>query len=155
MARRSYPASVRLGLVRVPEHPIWESQPDYVEEMNRRSKIMTDNLIPIFETIKDATAAIMLEVLEPTFEAAKYYTPKDTHELVNSGYLEDTSTKGRPRVEMGFAYRGHPHYAVIQHENMSFEHNGDEQAKFLEVALMDDLGGIRKRLIEAYGKMVR
>ena len=130
--------------------PMFPSEPGYVAQMAEQSKAMTEALLAVLDAFEDATPDIMLNALEPTKALAEYYTPKDTHALVNSAYLEVTSFRGKPRVELGFARGGFPHYAVYVHEHLEMKHEKPTSAKFLQRALQEDLSGIEKRLIEGY-----
>lgn len=138
-----------LGLQRVTS-PRYPSEPGYVQQMNAQVKALTDELLSIIDQFEEVTEDIMLEVLEPTFEKAKYYTPVDTRELVESAYLEKASFRGKPRVEMGFARGGFPRYAVYVHEIPEYRHEAPTRYKFLEQALKEDLSSILARLASSY-----
>ena len=122
----------------------WE--PGYVEAIRAQMKEIEAAIVSICHQFGDATPELVRDALEPTFEKAKVYCPKDTHALVNSGYLEIVGTRTRPRVEIGFARGGNPHYAVLVHENMEFRHQAPTRAKFLEAALDEDLPDIAVRI---------
>lgn len=91
---------------------------------------------------------ILKEALEPTFEKAKNYTPKDTGDLVESAYLETRNFRGRAQVEMGFAKGGTPDYAIFVHEMLDYAHKAPTQAKFLERAIDEDANDIQRRVVE-------
>ena len=96
----------------------------------------------------------MLEAMVPIKRKADYYTPVDTGALLESGYLEINSFRGNPRVEIGFGRGGKPFYTVYVHEILEYRHAEPTQAKFLERAVYEDLGGLRTRLVQAYRRFV-
>lgn len=132
----------------------WPSEAGYVAQMAAKARALTDDLLAIVNAFEEATPDIILEALEPTFEKAKYYTPKDTRALVESAYLEITSFRGRPRVEMGFARGGSPDYAMYVHEIEKYRHASPTKAKFLESAMKEDLGVIRDRIASGYARLM-
>lgn len=129
---------------------LWPSEPGYVAAMREQSKEMTDALLEVLTIFEEATPDIMVEALQPTRRLAEYYTPKDTRALVESSYLEVTSFRGKPRVELGFARGGNPPYAMYVHEILDYKHASPTGAKFLERALKEDMTGIYQRLAEGY-----
>lgn len=118
---------------------LFPSEAGYVESMRNTTKELENILITLMKDVEEATPQIMLGVLQPTKAKADLYCPKDTHALVNSGYLEVTSFRGNPRVELGYARGGNPTYGVVVHENMSFKHKEPTRAKWLQVAMFEDL----------------
>lgn len=134
--------------------PPYPSEAGYVEAMRAQSKAMTDALLGILKDLEEVSIPIMLDALAPTKALAEYYTPKDTHALVNSAYLVENSFRGKPRVELGFARGGHPHYAAYVHENLAMGHAEPTSAKFLERAMKEDMDNIRARIYEGYAKVM-
>lgn len=130
------------------------SEPGYVQSVQASMRAVSDALLEIFKDLEDGSGEIMIEALQPTFEKAKYYTPKDTGALVRSGYLELMMFRGKPRVEIGFGRAGHPHYAIYVHEMLSIPHEPPTRAKFLEYAVMEDLDDIFKRLGVLYKERI-
>lgn len=145
-----------VGKKRLPHNynPGYPSEAGYVANMAKQSRALTDLLLEILDAFEEATPEIMVEALTPTKALAEYYTPKDTHALVQSSYLEITSFKGKPRVELGFAKAGKPHYGAYVHERMDVAHAAPTSAKFLERALKEDLTGIRDRLAQGYKRLM-
>jgi hypothetical protein len=141
--------NVRVGLTRISK-PLYPSEPGYVESVNRQMKVVEETVLDIIEQFERATPEIMLEAIRPAFELSKVYCPKDTRALVNSAYLEITSYRGKPRVEMGYARGGNPRYAAIVHENLEFRHAYPTQAKFLERAVLEWSGDIYYNLGRGY-----
>lgn len=100
-------------------------------------KEIVDNLWDFVQHMENVSADMLVEALEPTFGKAIEYCPKDTHELVNSAYLEAESFRGGARAEMGFGKGGNPFYAIYVHE-MPYNHAYPTRSKFLEAALDED-----------------
>lgn len=130
--------------------PVYPSEPGYVASINRQLKELEGLVVDIIEQTEDVTPDILLEAWEPTFKKSQYYTPKDTHDLVKSGYLEVRSKGKKPTVEMGYGKGGKPDYAVYVHEILSYHHEHPTSAKFLQRAVMEDLEGLWMRLQSAY-----
>jgi hypothetical protein len=130
----------------------WE--PGYVESIRAQCKDLTNIITSIVTQFGEASEDLILEALEPTFEKAKSYTPYRTGELRGSGYLEKVGFRGRPRVEMGFARGGFPHYAVLVHEDLNMYHNPPTQAKFLQRAVEEDIADIAIRIGQNYKKFM-
>lgn len=96
---------------------------------------------------------VLAEALEPTLVLSEKYCPKDTHTLVNSAYLEVELFRGNPRVEIGYARAGDPHYAIIVHEDPSKTHEPPTRYKFLEAAIDEDWGGVTLRIAQGAKKL--
>lgn len=136
---------------RNPPHP---SSIAYLQYMRAAVAGMQKQYMEVFSQVKDMTPDIMIEALKPTFELAKYYTPVDTGALKGSAYLENRSFRGQPRVEMGFARGGLPEYGAFVHERIDIPHAEPTRSKFLETAMVEDLAGIRARLINTYKEVL-
>jgi len=141
---------IGVGLRRQRSTPLYPSEPGYVQEMRATSKMLVDELLSIVDQFEDVSTEVMMEALQPTFEKAKYYTPKDTMELVESAYLVSTTFRSKPRVEMGFARAGKPHYGIYVHEIVEYQHAEPTRAKFLEAAVFEDLDDLYQRLGAGY-----
>lgn len=125
----------------------------YAEFRNATQQSMAEvqkQILSIFDQLEDASEEIMLQALEPTFEKALTWCPVDTGDMRNSGYLEKVGTKGKPKVEIGFAKYGYPDYTVYVHENLAMPHAEPTRAKWLEAAVMEDLDLIDERLQKGY-----
>ena len=95
----------------------------------------------IAREIPDKTAAGLYEVGEEIMKNAKAnYVPVDLGALRASGYVERRQEGGTFIVEMGFVGSSAP-YALIQHENMSFNHTTGGP-KYLERPVMERAGSI-------------
>lgn len=86
--------------------------------------------------VKGNMGWVLLDGLQIVLETSQWLCPKDTGELVESGYVA-TSKIGKNRVgaEVGYAKGGKPHYALVVHEDLTKAHEAPTQAKFLETAL--------------------
>lgn len=104
------------------------------------------NLDRFISHMEGVSADIVADALEPTFGKAIDYCPKDTHDLVNSAYLEARPFRGGARAEMGFGRGGVPNYAVYVHEMTAYNHEWPTRAKFLEAAVDEDTDDILGRV---------
>jgi len=111
-------------------------------------KRIISNYEDFIKHVEKTTPEILVEALRPTFKTAKKYTPKDTGVLVNSGYLEIISFRGKPTVEIGFGKGGKPDYAATVHENLEFKHKAPTRAKFLQYALNEHQGQVEKDIVK-------
>lgn len=101
------------------------------------------------QNVEEAVPDILYEALIPTFEKSQEYCPKDTGALRESGYLEITEFRRRPRVEIGYGLGGEPEYTAKVHENMEYKHKAPTRAKWLQIALEEDAEAIQMRIIKA------
>lgn len=147
-------ASANIGKKRIPANPMWSSEPSFVRDMQKVSKELTGALRDLLETLEEETPEVIMEALGPTLERAQELCPKKTGALRDSAYLEVTKRGRNPNVEIGFAKGGKPPYAVYVHEMVELKHEPPTQAKFLEVALLQDLDNIERRIEEGYEKII-
>ena len=115
-------------------------------DLNRQLGRLVQNFQGLAAHMGSQSAEILREALEPTFEKSKVYCPKDTHALVNSGFLEVQQTRNGAQAAMGYARGGSPHYAVYVHEIPRF-HKEPTRWKWLQQALQEDADDIRTRII--------
>jgi hypothetical protein len=108
--------------------------------------LIIENYRKAISTLEDNIAPAIYNALEPTFEKSKEYCPKDTGALVASGYLEIVEFRGKPRVSMGYGAGGVPDYAAVVHENLEWRHKAPTKAKWLQVAMEEDLGEFLPRV---------
>jgi hypothetical protein len=101
------------------------------------------------QTVEESMPDVLYEALVPTFGKSQEYCPIDTGALRESGYLEITEFRRRPRVEIGYGVGGDPDYAAKVHENMEYRHKAPTRAKWLQVALEEDEEAIQMRIIQA------
>lgn len=145
--------NVRLGLERLAK-PRWPSEPRYVAMMNAQVRALTADLDYIFQQFKDVTPELIKEAMQPIFDRSQYYCPVDTQALKNSGYLEITEFRGRPRVEIGYARGGFPRYAPYVHEMTHLSHKAPTRAKFLQAAVDEELFGTIDRIAAGYKRFM-
>jgi hypothetical protein len=128
----------------------WE--PGYIKSIRTQLDDLQKAMKAIVASFENTTPEICMEALRPTFEKSKVYCPKDTGLLVSSAYLEIAGFRGQRRVEMGYARGGNPHYAVVVHENLEMKHKSPTRAKWLEVAVAEDLIDIMEGIAEGMAK---
>ncbi len=126
------------------------TESDYMASMKATSKELEDILLKLMKDVEDISAPLMLDVLSPTFDKSQQYCPIDKGPLRASGYLEVTSFRGNPRVEMGYARGGRPWYAVVVHEDPQFQHKPPTRYKWLQAAMMEDLPSMYTKLGASY-----
>jgi hypothetical protein len=126
----------------------------YHRRVNATVDQITDELMSIMGQFIDVTPDIMLEAMRPTFQKSQVYVPKLTYALMNSGYLEVTSFRGKPRVEIGYARGNNPPYAAHVHEMVDIPHAAPTRSKFLQAAVQEDLGQIYDRLGNGYKRFM-
>jgi len=98
--------------------------------------------------MEEETAPIVVDALKPTFEKSQKYCPKDTGDLVSSGYLESRKFRGNVVAEIGYARGNKPSYAIYVHEMLEYRHKAPTRAKFLEAAIDEDLSDIQGRILK-------
>jgi len=108
------------------------------------------NYRSLIKTMEDATPEVLFNALVPTYAKSKAYCPEDTGALKASGYLEVTSFRGIPTVEIGYGRGGVPTYTGAVHENMEWRHKEPTRAKWLQEALGEDAALIQRRITAAY-----
>jgi hypothetical protein len=133
---------------------VYPSEAHFQRSVNTQVKEMTAKLTRIMEAFKDASPEIMIAALEPTFQLSQLYVPENTGALKESGYLRETSSRGKPRVEMGYGFGHQPPYAQIVHERTDIAHTYPTRAKYLQDALQEDLWGIQQRLATGYRRFM-
>lgn len=104
----------------------------------------------VVKGLKEMTPAVMLHALRPTYNKSQIYVPKETTDLAASGYLEITNSRGKQRVEIGYAKGGFPKYGIWVHEIATYKHAAPTRYKFLEAALNEDMQSYLPRLQDAY-----
>lgn len=120
---------------------------------NQQIRGLVDAIADFTRQFDNITPDIMIEALEPTFGKAIGYTPVKDGDLVNSAYLEVESQRGRHVAVIGFGRGGKPDYAIYVHE-MPYAHAAPTRSKFLESALDEDFGLIRRNLINGLREAV-
>lgn len=121
----------------------------YIPKMKASMQNVLKNLQQFIDWVPDATADILEESLQPTFQKSQEYVPVDTGDLKNSGFLQKDSTKSSARVVIGYGRAGNPNYAAFVHERIDIPHEAPTRARFLSSALEEDQGDIQGRIIRA------
>ena len=127
---------------------------NYLGDIRKQLKGITDNYEQLIEEIGNYSADVLLEALEPTFALSQKYVPVDTQKLKDSGFLEIDKSSKVPRVVLGYAKAGNPHYAILVHEMVNIQHASPTRSKYLLAALEEDADNIQKRIVVGYKKML-
>jgi hypothetical protein len=104
----------------------------------------------LVEHLQDVSPDVLYEALEPAFELSQEYCPVSTGTMRASGYLEKTTFRGIPTVEIGYGRGGVPEYTVAVHENLEWKHDDPTRAKWLQVALSESAHDIQDRIRQGY-----
>lgn len=114
-----------------------------VSGLNEASKHLTKFL----RTVETVPTQILLEEAPRIEETAKIRTPEKTGKLKESVKVRVSRDKRRPGLyaQASATNRGY-NYALIQHENLSYNHPNGGQAKFLESAFVEGVERIERRI---------
>lgn len=114
-----------------------------VSGLNEASKHLTRFL----RTVETVPTQILLEEAPRIEETAKIRTPEKTGKLKGSVKVRVSRDKRRPGLyaQASATNRGY-NYALIQHENLSYNHPNGGQAKFLESAFVEGVERIERRI---------
>lgn len=114
-----------------------------VSGLNEASKRLTKFL----RTVETVPTQILLEEAPRIEETAKIRTPEKTGKLKESVKVRVSRDKRRPGLyaQASAINRGY-NYALIQHENLSYNHPNGGQAKFLESAFVEGVERIERRI---------
>ena len=114
-----------------------------VSGLNEASKHLTKFL----RTVETVPTQILLEEAPRIEETAKIRTPEKTGKLKESVKVRVNRDKRRPGLyaQASATNRGYD-YALIQHENLSYNHPNGGQAKFLESAFVEGVERIERRI---------
>lgn len=114
-----------------------------VSGLNEASKRLTKFL----RTVETVPTQILLEEAPRIEETAKIRTPEKTGKLKESVKVRVSRDKRRPGLyaQASATNRGY-NYALIQHENLSYNHPNGGQAKFLESAFVEGVERIERRI---------
>lgn len=119
----------------------------YAPYMNQQMRAVMQSYKAIIDGFENVLPEIIAEALEPTLKLAKKYCPKDTHALVNSGYIDKRSGAKGVNVVIGFARGGVPDYGIIVHERVDLYHKPPTRSKFLTAAMNEDQANVYKRIL--------
>ena len=114
-----------------------------VSGLSKASKHLTRFL----RTVETVPTQILLEEAPRIEETAKVRTPEKTGKLKESVKVRVSRDKRRPGLYAQASARNRGYdYALIQHENLSYNHPNGGQAKFLESAFVDGVERIERRI---------
>lgn len=139
----------RVGLQRI-NPGTRASQEAFTRSLRTSMKDIEKNLMAFIKSVGDVSEEVLYEALRPTFDKSQRYTPKDTGDLVRSGYLETKRTARGAMVEIGYGKGGAPFYAVYVHERTDLVHKSPTRAKFLQSALEEDEKTIQDRIVKGF-----
>ena len=106
------------------------------------------HLTKFLRTVETVPTNILLEEAPRIEETAKIRTPEKTGKLKESVKVRVSRDKRRPGLYAQASARNRGYdYALIQHENLSYNHPNGGQAKFLESAFVEGVERI-ERIIE-------
>lgn len=151
MSRRLVRARVGAARISADTEP---SEASYTRLIREQMKGIEQALSEVVRQISEATPEILAEALQPTFDKSQTYVPVKSGELKKSGYLEVRKGAAGATVEIGYARRGYPPYAVFVHELTSYQHQTPTRSKFLQAAIEEDMEAIQGRIASAYRKLV-
>lgn len=105
------------------------------------------HLTKFLRTVETVPTQILLEEAPRIEETAKIRTPEKTGKLKGSVKVRVSRDKRRPGLyaQASAIKRGY-NYALIQHENLSYNHPNGGQAKFLESAFVEGVERIERRI---------
>lgn len=105
------------------------------------------HLTRFLRTVETVPTNILLEEAPRIEETAKIRTPEKTGKLKESVKVRVSCDKRRPGLyaQASATNRGY-NYALIQHENLSYNHPNGGQAKFLESAFVEGVERIERRI---------
>lgn len=105
------------------------------------------HLTKFLRTVETVPTQILLEEAPRIEETAKIRTPEKTGKLKGSVKVRVSRDKRRPGLyaQASATNRGY-NYALIQHENLSYNHPNGGQAKFLESAFVEGVERIERRI---------
>lgn len=105
------------------------------------------HLTKFLRTVEAVPTNILLEEAPRIEETAKIRTPEKTGKLKESVKVRVSRDKRRPGLyaQASATNRGY-NYALIQHENLSYNHPNGGQAKFLESAFVEGVERIERRI---------
>lgn len=104
------------------------------------------NLLSVIRKIENATVPALIHGMQPIFDESQVLVPVKTGELKRSGFLVAERRGGGVSAAIGYAKKGNPMYAIIQHERLDFSHTAPTQAKYLEEAVNRHLDKIQPRV---------
>ena len=105
------------------------------------------HLTKFLRTVETVPTQILLEEAPRIEETAKVRTPEKNGKLKESVKVRVSREKRRPGLyAQASAFNRGYDYALIQHENLSYNHPNGGQAKFLESAFVEGVERIERRI---------
>ena len=105
------------------------------------------HLTKFLRTVETVPTQILLEEAPRIEETAKIRTPEKTGKLKEPVKVRARRAKRRPELYAQASARNRGYdYALIQHENLSYNHPNGGQAKFLESAFVEGVERIERRI---------
>ena len=105
------------------------------------------HLTKFLRTVETVPTQILLEEAPRIEETAKIRTPEKTGKLKEQVKVSVSRDKRRPGLyAQASAFNRGYDYALIQHENLSYNHPNGGQAKFLESAFVEGVERIERRI---------
>ena len=105
------------------------------------------HLTKFLRTVETVPTQILLEEAPRIEETAKVRTPEKTGKLKESVKVMVSRDKRIPGLyAQASAFNRGYDYALIQHENLSYNHPNGGQAKFLESAFVEGVERIERRI---------
>ena len=105
------------------------------------------HLTKFLRTVETVPTQILLEEAPRIEETAKVRTPEKTGKLKESVKVRVSRDKRRPGLYAQASARNRGYdYALIQHENLSYNHPNGGQAKFLEPAFVEGVERIERSI---------
>lgn len=133
----------------VPEAFQYRSVGQYYDISQGASRKLSQELSRLVRHVTKQGGAIVQTALKPTFDLSQRYVPVDTGDLKASGKLEVKVGQATTSVEITYAGNGRPFYGVFVHEILDYAHLSPTRAKFLEVAIRQDMPNIKDRITRA------
>lgn len=139
------PIEAVVGRVRV-TRAVSPSEGNYIQHMREQARAISENMRKAIEHVENQTKEALLFGAEPIFKESQRLVPVDTGRLKRSGFVTTRKRAGGPILQVGYGRYGQPFYAAFVHERVDIRHAPPTQAKFLEAAVMTNLGNFRRRV---------
>ena len=137
-------ASINLGVGRKRiSRQMQPHEAGYVANITGQMDHLRATIKSIVDRVENLTPAALKHGLKPIFDTSQVLVPVDKGRLKRSGFIETRRGVRGVSASVGYAKSGRPHYAVLVHERLEFQHAAGTQAKFLEEAVnrhVDEIG---------------
>lgn len=147
-------SKITVGYARLPGRVSPGSHASYNKTFSASARESMANVVKRFDALvsklKNACPDSLETAMMPTLEKARLYCPKDTGELVATGnMISGVNADGTAYCQVSFGGKGKIHYAAIVHERTDLAHEAPTRSKYLQAAVEEDLGKIRRRFSAA------